>query len=400
MEKKNVAVIFGGRTTEHDVAVITGVQFMENMNKEKYNIIPVFIDGNGVWYTGDVLFDINSYKHFEDVKSKLTEVYISPIPNINALLNANPKMFGKKEVAKIDVAVISIHGMNGEDGTVQGLLELANIPYVSSGVLGSALGMDKIAMKAVFKGNDLPILKYEYFLKSEWQKNKDEIIKHLESSLKYPMFVKPANLGSSIGISKAKDTDGLIKAIEIATGYDKRIIVEEGVENLVEINCSALGYDDNIETSVCEEPTNWEEFLTFEDKYIRSNAKTGSSKTGSGKQGMAQMDRKIPADLPEDLTKRIQELTRLAFKHLNCSGVARVDFIIDKNTMTPYINEINTIPGSFSFYLWQYTDLKYPELIDRLILNAEKIYKEKNENVYSFTSTIMNNVGKSAKLNK
>ena len=176
MEKKNVAVIFGGRTTEHDVAVITGVQFMENMNKEKYNIIPVFIDGNGVWYTGDVLFDINSYKHFEDVKSKLTEVYISPIPNINALLNANPKMFGKKEVAKIDVAVISIHGMNGEDGTVQGLLELANIPYVSSGVLGSALGMDKIAMKAVFKGNDLPILKYEYFLKSEWQKNKDEII--------------------------------------------------------------------------------------------------------------------------------------------------------------------------------------------------------------------------------
>lgn len=400
MEKKKVAVIFGGRTTEHDVSVITGVQFMENMDKEKYNIIPVFIDGNGVWYSGDELFDINSYKHFEDIKAKLTEVYISPIPNINALLNVHPKIFAKKEFAKIDIAVVSIHGMNGEDGTVQGLLELANIPYVSSGVLGSSIGMDKIAMKAIFKGNSLPILKYEYFLRSEWQKSKNDIIAQLEKNLKYPMFVKPANLGSSIGISKAKNTQSLIDAIEIAIGYDKRIIVEEGVENLIEINCSALGYDDNITTSVCEEPTNWEEFLTFEDKYIRSNSKSGGTKTSNSKNGMAQMDRKIPADIPDDLTLKIQELTRLAFKHLSCSGVARVDFIIDKDTMTPYINEINTIPGSFSFYLWNYTGTNYSELIDKLIENAEKIHNEKNQNVYSFTSNIMNNVGKSTKLNK
>lgn len=398
MEKKNVAVIFGGKSTEHDVSVITGIQFIENMNKEKYNVIPVFIDGKGIWYTGKELLDINVYKHFEEVRSKLAKVLISPIPGENALINADNGLFSKKIISTIDVAVVSIHGMNGEDGTVQGLLELANIPYVSSGVLGSSLGMDKIAMKAVFKGNDLPILKYEYFLKSEWLENKEEIIKKLEQSLTYPMFVKPANLGSSIGISKAKDTQGLIDAIEIAIGYDKRIIVEEGVENLIEINCSALGSDNDIMTSVCEEPTNWEEFLTFEDKYIRSNTKSGS-KTG-GQKGMAQMDRKIPADIPENLTKEIQELTRLAFKHLSCSGVARVDFIIDKNTMKPYINEINTIPGSFSFYLWQYSGLQYPELIDKLIAIAEKLHKDKNENVYSFTSDIMNNVGKGSKIHK
>lgn len=400
MEKKNVAVIFGGRTTEHDVSVITGVQFMENMDKGKYNVIPVFVDGNGIWYSGDELFNIDSYKHFEDIRTKLTEVYIAPIPNINALLNVHPKVFGKKEFAKLDIAVVSIHGMNGEDGTIQGLLELANIPYVSSGVLGSSIGMDKIAMKAIFKGNSLPILKYEYFLRSEWQKSKNDIIAKLESNLKYPMFVKPANLGSSIGISKAKNTQSLIDAIEIAIGYDKRIIVEEGVENLIEINCSALGFDDDIITSVCEEPTNWEEFLTFEDKYIRSNSKSSGTKNTNSKNGMAQMDRKIPADIPEDLTKKIQELTSLAFKHLGCSGVARVDFIIDKDSMTPYINEINTIPGSFSFYLWQYTGINYSKLIDKLIENAEKIHDEKNHNVYSFTSNIMNNVGKSSKLNK
>lgn len=400
MEKKNVAVIFGGKTTEHDVAVITGIQFIENMDKTKYNAIPVFIDSDGIWYTGDELLDINVYKHLDNVKSRLTQVLLSPIPGKSALMNTNPGgIFSKKEIAHIDVAVISIHGMNGEDGTVQGLLELANIPYVSSGVLGSALGMDKIAMKAVFKGNDLPILKYEYFLRSEWKKASNEIIQKLESSLRYPMFVKPANLGSSIGISKAKDSKSLAQAIEIAICYDKRIIVEEGVENLIEINCAAMGYDDNIETSVCEEPTNWEEFLTFEDKYIHNNSKSGTQKSG-GQKGMAQMDRKIPADIPQDLTEKIQELTKLAFKHLNCSGVARIDFIIDKTTMTPYINEINTIPGSFSFYLWQYNGIKYPELIDRLINIAEKIHHDKNLNTYSFTSNIMNNVTKSTKLNK
>lgn len=399
MNKKNMAVIFGGKTVEHDVSVITGIEFINSVDKNKYNITPIFIDNLGVWYTGGKeLFDFKTYKKFDSIKAKLKKVYITPIPGKTSIVNSKKGIFNKNILDNIDVAVIAVHGMNGEDGTIQGLLELANIPYVGSGVLGSAIGMDKIAMKAVFKGNNLPILKYEYFLRAEWNKEKTEIINKLETNLKYPMFVKPANLGSSIGINKAKDKQGLIDAIEIAINYDKRIIVEEGVEDLIEINCSALGYDNDIKTSICEQPVSWQEFLTFEDKYV-CGTKTKGSKTKNkeneiNSQGMAKMNSQIPANIPEDLSNKIKELAFLAFKHLNCSGVARIDFIINKKDMKPYINEINTIPGSFSFYLWEYSDITYTKLIDILVDIAIKVNKEKNENNYLYNSPIFNNDGK------
>lgn len=391
MNKKNIAVIFGGRTVEHDVSIITGIQFIENMDKQKYNAIPIYIDNKGKWYTGKELLSHSIYKNFNDNKKNLKEVMISPIADINCIIEkSNTIDIFRKEILKnIDVVVLAMHGMNGEDGTLQGLLELANIPYVGSGVLGSAVGMDKIVMKSVFKGNDLPVLKYYDFLRSEWNKDSQKIINQIEEKINYPIFVKPSNLGSSIGISKAKDREGLISAIEIAINYDKRIIVEEGVESLIEINCAAMGYDDNIDVSVCEEPVSWQEFLTFEDKYVR-NSKS-QNKSGN-KGGMAVMDRKIPADISKELTTEIQELTRACFKALSCSGVARVDYIIDKKTMTPYINEINTIPGSFSFYLWEHSNISYPQLIDKLIEIAEVVNREKNKNQYSFNSNIVENM--------
>lgn len=388
---KKLGVIFGGVTCEHDVSVITGLQLIENADKSKYEIVPIYIHSNGEWYTGEKLLDASIYKNFEAAESFLKKCVILPMDRSFMIFEKG--LFAKNTISTLDVVIPAMHGMNGEDGTLQGLLELANIPYTSSGVLGASVGMDKILMKKVFEAHGLPVLPYTYFTRGDWQTNKDAVIVKIEGAISYPMFVKPSNLGSSIGISKAKDREGLVHAIEVAVNYDERIIVEKGVENLVEINCSGLGYGKDVEVSPCEQPVHWEEFLTFEDKYMHG-AKGSKSQKQSGMENMA---RKIPADLPEEQTKRIQDLTRESFKALNSKGVVRVDYIIDKDTEEVYINEINTIPGSFAFYLWDYAGLKYPQLIDRLVEIAEKAYEEKKKNDYSFKSDIISNIAKGQK---
>jgi len=394
---KKIGVIFGGVTCEHDVSVVTGLQLIENVNKSKYEVVPIYIHSNGEWYTGEELLNSKIYKEFDKYESTLKKAIIPP--NKKGLLVFEKGLFAKNKLIELDVVIPAMHGMNGEDGTLQGLLELANIPYTSSGVLGASVGMDKILMKKVFEAHNLPVLPYTYFIRDEWEKDNDKVIESIESKLKYPMFVKPSNLGSSIGISKAKDRKGLIEAIEVATKYDSRVIVENGVENLIEINCSALGYSDDVEASVCEQPVNWEEFLTFEDKYMRgsksSKGESDSTNKLGGKQGgMENMDRRIPADIPESQTKKIQELTKETFKSLNSRGVVRIDYIIDKDDEQIYINEINTIPGSFSFYLWKHNGIEYPELIDRLVEIAEKANEDKNKNNYTYKSDIIGNISK------
>ena len=401
---KNLGVIFGGVTCEHDVSVVSGLQLIENVKKDKYNVIPIYIHSNGDWYTGDKLLDANIYKNFDAHKSEVKEAIIPP--NQKGLIVLEKGIFAKNKFIPLDVVILSMHGMNGEDGTLQGLLELANIPYSSSGVLGASVGMDKILMKKVFEAHDLPILPYTYFIRDEWEKDRESIIKDVESKLTYPMFVKPSNLGSSIGISKAKDRDGLIHAIEVAASYDSRVIVENGVTNLREINCSGLGYKDDVEASCLEEPLNWKDFLTFEDKYLRGGkgSKQGGAKSApakianmplGGKQGgMESMDRRIPAQIPDDQTALIKEYTIKVFKALNSKGVVRIDYIIDKDTNKVYINEINTIPGSFAFYLWKHDGLEYPDLIDRLVDIAEKANEDKNKNNYTFNSNIIGNIAK------
>ena len=387
---KKIGVIFGGVTCEHDVSVVTGLQLIENVDKSKNEVIPIYIHSNGEWYTGEKLLDPNIYKNFDKIENQLRKVTIMPNKK-GLIILPGTGLFAKASLIELDVVIPAMHGMNGEDGTLQGLLELSNIPYTSSGVLGASVGMDKILMKKVFEAHNLPILPYEYFLRDEWYTNKNEIIVKLETQLAYPMFVKPSNLGSSIGISKAKDREGLIHAIEVAIEYDSRIIVEKAVENLIEINCSALGIADDVKASVCERPVSWQEFLTFEDKYLRGG-KNSKTSLDSKQSGMENMSRKIPADIPEEQTKQIQELTIKAFKSLNSKGVARIDYIIDKDTNQIYINEINTIPGSFSFYLWKESGLSYPELIEKLIEIAEKANEEKNKNVYTFKSDIIGSI--------
>lgn len=381
MVKKNVLIMFGGRSVEHEVSVITGLQVAENIDKEKYNVVPLFITKQGEWYTGDDLLDIKNYKNLDVLLSKTKKVYLEPIPN-NPYLKFYPEkgLFKKTpEPIKIDVVFPALHGSHGEDGTMQGLLELCNIPYVGSGVLGSAVGMDKIIMKDIFKANDIPIVNYTWFLRRDYVNDSERVLNYLEDKLKYPLFVKPANLGSSIGISKAKNRDELINAIEIAINYDRKIIVEEAVENPMEINCSVIGFDNEYNASVLEEPVSWQEFLSFEDKYLRGNKNSG----------MKSAARRIPAPIPEDKTKEIQDLAIKVFKILDCSGISRIDFLVEKDTMKVYVNEINTMPGSISFYLWEPTGLKFKDLINKLIEYAILRNQEYNKNIYVFDTPLL-----------
>ncbi len=387
---KKIGVIFGGLSVEHEVSVITGMQVMENIDKTKYEVIPIYVNKDGKWLTGNSLMDFKNYKdgNFKDAK----EIILSPNHGDNKIYS-HPKtvgLFGKKILGEIDIVFPAFHGMNGEDGTVQGIFELMDIPYVGCGVLGSSVGMDKILMKDVYKANELPVVDYTWFYRSKWLKDKDLVIKDIETKLSYPLFVKPANLGSSIGISKAKNREDLIDAIEVAIRYDRKIIIEQAVENLREINCAVLGFDDEVITSLCEEPIGWEEILSFEDKYVKTNEKGGKS---SGER------RIIPAGIEDNIREEIEELAKKAFITIDGRGISRIDFLLDANNNV-YINEINTLPGSIAFYLWEGKGYPFKKLIDELIAIAIKVHEEKKENMYSYEANLFNRTQYGSKVKK
>lgn len=382
--KKNIGIIFGGKSVEHEVSVITALQVFENIDKSKYNPIPIYIDKKGQWFTHPKLFKYETFKN-EDFNG-IKPAFIKPISNDHNLYYYDKGLVSKRKKIKIDFYFILVHGTNGEDGTLQGLLELNNVPYSSSGVIGSATGMDKVIMKQIFKSENLPIVDFLWFYRKDWEQNKDSIIENIINKLNFPVIVKPSNLGSSIGISKAEDIDSLINAIDIAVQYDLKFIVEKMINEVREINCSAIGYQDEVLTSLLEEPINWEEFLTFEDKYIRGNSKNikiqGKDSTNK---------RIIPADVNKDVEKQIKELTIKSFKLLNCNGVVRVDFLLDKKNNV-YINEINTIPGSLAYYLWEKKGLDFPMLIDKIIEIGFKYYKDKNSRFFDFSANLFKKV--------
>lgn len=380
----NVAVFFGGKTVEHDVSIVTAQQLIQNMDKTKYKPVPVYITRDGDWFSGQELTKIEAFKKFDKNAKGVKRVYLPANTRAKQLYLFKPEKQGvfKKEnnvYAPIDCAIIAMHGLNGEDGTLQGLLELADIPYTSSGVLGSASGMDKILMKAVFLGAGFSTLPYTYFDRDAFNKDEESVLNKCEKELKYPMFVKPSNLGSSIGITKAHNREELKDAILVAKEYDRRILVEQGIDSPKEINCSALGFGDNVSASVCEMPYNSDEFLTFSDKYLNG---------GKNQAGMEALSRRIPAPISDELTKKIQDMTVQAFKLMDCKGVVRIDYMLDKEDNL-YINEINTIPGSFAFYLWEPLGKSYTSLIDELIDIAFCANKDKKQNNFAFDSEII-----------
>ncbi len=372
-----LGVIFGSRAAEHDVSVISGLQILENADKSKYHAFPIYISRAGEWFIGEPLRDIKTYRNFNPNQKGLTRVFLPAEPGHNGLYAFGAGLFGKmQKAAALDCAILAMHGMHGEDGTLQGLFELADIPYSSCGLVGSAVGMDKIVMKAVFKSMGLPTLPGIYCYRAEWQKEPEAVIERAEKELGYPMFVKPANLGSSIGIGKATDREKLQQAIEVAASFDRRILIERAVEKPVEINCACLGFEGEIIPSLCEQPAGWDEFLSFEDKYTR----------GGGK-GMKSLARQVPAPISEEMTGRIRGYTADIFSMLECKGVVRVDYILEGDTV--YVNEINTIPGSFAFYLYEPMGIPFSALIDKLVQYARRGLEQKRESSFAYSSDIL-----------
>ncbi|MCL2433578.1 MAG: D-alanine--D-alanine ligase [Clostridia bacterium] len=371
---KNIAVFFGSRSAEHDVSIVTAAQCMENLSAAHYNIIPVYLGREGLWYTGEKLRDVKFLNALDT--SKVNRCYLPAEPG--ACLEIIIK---KKKVMQqpINCALIAVHGMHGEDGTLQGLLELCDIPYTSCGVGASAAGLNKVTMKHVLRGAGLPVVEDVPFYRDEWEKDPDGIIKKIEKALNYPVFVKPASLGSSIGISHCRDLQELTAGINLACMYDRLVLVEKAVQNPRELNCAALGLGCRVRASAIEEPMRTREFLSYADKYIGDSGKS---------QGMKTLKRKLPADIPEETAATVRELTEKAFVALDCKGVVRIDFLMDADGKV-LINEINTVPGSMAFYLWEPQGLSFSALLDEMIKLAEEAAADRRRNTYAFQSGIL-----------
>ena len=396
----NLAVFFGSRSCEHDVSVISALQLMNAVNPDEYTVIPVYISRDGIWYTGDALRRSETFRDFNPMAKGITRVIPDVTANAGDLWAWPPQktgLLGKlpAPVAHIDCAIPVLHGMHGEDGTLQGLFEMANIPYASTGVLGSAIGMDKIACKYLLRGAKLPVLDFTWFTREEYEGEPEAVLDRVEKALPYPLFVKPAALGSTIGISRATDRESLAAAIGVAAKYDRRILVEVAVVNPTEINCAALGFGGEVRVSACEMPVSSdpEHVLTFVEKYMRNAGAKGEAR------GMKALSRVLPAPIGEEMTGRIEEMTRRVFTLLDCKGTVRVDFILDENEVL-YVNEPNTIPGSMAFYLWKATGISFTELIDDMVRDAFRAYAEKNRNVFAYDSNILNSVISGAKGSK
>lgn len=389
---KNIAVVFGGRSVEHEVSVITGMQIIENMDKTKYNPIPVYMTKDGRLLAGETLKNFATFKNNDF--SEAIEVFFKAYNkdyNLYTVSKKKASLFsGQVEslevYKKIDCVFPALHGTNGEDGTFQGLLELINIPYVGCGVLSGSVGMDKVVMKKVFQSYNIPMTEYFYFFREEWS-NKEKIVEEAEK-LGYNLFVKPANLGSSIGISKVRNKEEFIEAVELAINYDRKILVEKAVEKPREINIAVMGYENDIRLSVCEEPIGWKDLLKYEDKYI-------SGGKGSAK-GMKGQKKKLPADLKDSVREEIEKNASLAFKAIDGMGDARIDFLLDGDKV--YLNEINTLPGSIAFYLWEASGISFSKLISKLIELAEIRNEQNMKNLTVIDSNLLKKTSYGAKL--
>jgi len=384
--KTNVAVFYGCRSVEHEVSIISAVQAMRAIDREKYEITPVYVTKEGEMYTGSDLFEIENYKNLPELIKRCNKVNFTRENGRVLMKYETSGLFSKKKEVSIDVAFPVVHGTNCEDGTIQGLFEYLNLPYVGCDILSSAVGMDKKVFKDVLKAANLPVLDCVCFRARQYMADKAAITAEIKEKIGFPLVVKPVNLGSSVGITKVNTETELDDAVMLALSFADNVLVEHAVTAIREINCSVLGNADNCEASVCEEPFMNDEILSYEDKYM------GNSKNGEASKGMASLGRKIPADLSEEKSNEIRSLACDIFKALGANGVVRIDFIIDTETDTVYANEINTIPGSLAFYLWEATGVPYKELCDRLIDLAFRRQRNRENIAYTISTNILSGV--------
>ncbi|MBR6504660.1 MAG: D-alanine--D-alanine ligase [Clostridia bacterium] len=386
--KIKVGVIFGGRSVEHEISIITANQAMSSINKDKYEIVPIYISKKGLMYTGEELLDLKEFSDLEKLIKKITQITIVNDGSKVNLVRYPSKILGDNILNTIDIAFPCMHGTNGEDGSIQGFLEIINIPYIGCDVLSSSIGMDKIIMRKILKESGIPSLDYVSFYSLDYIKDGEKYVSEIESKLRYPVIVKAGNLGSSVGIKKAKNNEELKEAIEFSMEFSDRVMVENAVENLKEVNCSIMGDMSNAFASTCEEPIGSDEILSYQDKYV-SGSKTKTGEVSGSKQGMASLKRKLPAEISTEMENEIKKLAIQTFKVLGCNGVSRIDFLIDNDTGDIYVNEINTIPGALSYYLWEATDKTFEKEIDELIELAFARQREKNRRVYSYDQNIL-----------
>ncbi len=389
--KLKLAVLFGGKSTEHEISIISAIQAIGSINRDKYEVIPVYITKNSDYYVGEDIDKIEEYTHIPQLLKKSTQVTWVKKGDKVFLERFNRKLFGNNEVTSVDIAFPIVHGTNVEDGTLQGFLATLGLPVVGCDVLSSAVGMNKYVMKTVLKDNGIPVLDCKCYTWKDYE-DVDGLVAKIEKEFTYPVIIKPLNLGSSIGIKKANDREGLLEALELGFEFSRKILVEPAITQLKEINCSVIGDYESAKASECEEPINSDEILSFEDKYI-GGAKGGAKGAKSGgSKGMASLKRKIPADISSEMRETIRKMAVDAFICLGCAGISRIDFMIDMATGKVYLNEINTIPGSLSFYLWEPVGLKYTDLLDEVIELALKADRENSKVVYSFDTNVLEGV--------
>ena len=383
--KTTVAVFFGGRSVEHEVSIISGIQAYAALDRSKYDVLPVYISKDNAFYTGAHMGEIDSYKDLKGCLAKADRVLLAPEGGRVQLVRYPMKKFGKNVVGAFDVALPVVHGTNVEDGTLMGMLEMLGVAYAGCDLTSSAVGMDKYLMKAALKQAGLPVLDAVVLGAREYLLDPAAGCARVEEAVAYPVIVKPVNLGSSVGISYAADREALEAAIDTAFGFASRVLVEPAVQNLREINCAVLGDADEAKASVCEEPVSSHEILDFSDKYL-NNADSAKSA------GMSSLKRRLPAELPEGMTERVQELAVRTFQALGCCGVARIDFLNNRETGELWVNEINTIPGSLAFYLWEAAGLPFAKMLDKLIELAFKRKRERDALTFTYETNILDGV--------
>ena len=387
MSKIQLGVMFGSHSCEHEVSIISAVQLMRAADRELYDVIPIYISKRGEWFTGDALFEISAYTPFDESRKGVVRVNLDITSGSGALtrMEHGKGLLGKDReviVARLDCVIPVFHGMHGEDGTIQGLLELCNIPYASSGVGASAMGMDKVYMKQYFRGAGFPVLPSTWFLRRAWEEDPKAVMDRIEQELPYPVFVKPASLGSSIGVTRAKDRAALEESLKLAFEFDRKVLVEKGLEDPLELNCSVLGYDGKAQASEIEMPVSGGDLLTFMDKYM----------AGGSTKGMASLKRVLPAPIEPELRDKIRALSMEIFNDMDCKGVVRIDYMYDAASDGLYITEINTIPGSLAFYLWEACGMPYSRLIDEMVRCAMEAQKDKDDSNYAYSSDILSNI--------
>jgi D-alanine-D-alanine ligase len=390
MAAKKVAVLFGGRSVEHEVSVITGHQIMEALKAAGHRVLPIYLAKDGEWYAGESLHNL---KLFTDPAGEPTSaagvarVSLSPDCSIRQLVlhpRTRQGLFRKPPQLWADVFFPCLHGSFGEDGSLQGLFELAEVPYVGAGVAASAIAMDKGLSKLICRSVGIPVLDWMILSRAEWSQETARVVERIETAFAYPVIVKPVCLGSSIGVKRCNDSATLREAIATALLLDERVLVETALTDFIEINCAVMGPPE--QASVCEQPVTHEAILSFDAKYKRGGK---GAKQARNPGGMASLDRIIPAPISPELAQRVQNLATQAFRVIGAAGTSRIDFLYQSHSEALYLNEINSIPGSLAFYLWEATGIPFDELVDKLLTIAVQRHEARAQTQFSFEVNLL-----------